>query len=234
MIQSLGKKFLAFPLLAGLSLLVACAASQTEKLASKQQFSGYLSNYSDLKEVQGEQKGVEYLRWMSPEVKSGKYTKILPRGASFYPQLTPEQQASRQTLIEIRDYYDEAVKREYAAMGILATEPGPGVATAEFAITGVYIQAEGMKAYDVVPIAAVISLTEAATGTRDRVVQLVMEGKLVDSESGKLLATAVYKGLGKDLPNDKTQLTLADLKPLLDEWARNLASTAAAVINAGK
>ena len=234
MIQVLGKRLVGIGLLASLSLLVACANSQTQKLASKQQFSGYLSNYSDLKQVTGAEKGVEYLRWMSPEVQSGKYTKILPKGVSFYPKMTPEQQASRQTLIEIRDYYDEAVKREYAAMGILATEPGPGVAIAEFAITGVYIQAEGMKAYDVIPIAAVISLTEAATGTRDRVVQLVMEGKLIDSETDALLADAVYKGLGKDLPNDTAQLTLDDVKPVLDKWAANLAATAAAVIGAAK
>ena len=110
MMQAMSKTLKGIGLLASLALLGACAASQTEKLASKQQYSNYLSNYSDLKEVKGE-KGIEYLRWMSPEVQSGKYTKILPKGVSFYPKLTPEQQASRQTLIEIRDYYDEAVKR---------------------------------------------------------------------------------------------------------------------------
>lgn len=231
MMDSMVRKIGVIGLAVSLLVVGGCAAKQTEKLASKQQYSGYLSNYSDLTEVKAKN-GLEYLRWESPEAKSGKYTKIYPKGASFYPQLTPEQQASRQTLIEVRDYYNEAVKREYAAMGVLADAPGPGVAQAEFAITGVYIQAEGMKAYDVVPIAAVISLTEAATGERDRIVQLVVEGKLTDSQSGKLLASAVYKGLGKDLPNDKAQLTLDDLKPLLDEWAKNLAAQAADVINA--
>lgn len=210
-------------LMAGLSLLAACASTQTEKLASKEQFSGYLSNYSDLTEVKTG-KGLEFLRWISPDVKPGEYTKVYQRDVTFYPKLTPEQLAGRDTLIQIGEYFNEAVKRELAAQGILATGPGPGIAEAHLAITGVYISDEGMKAYEVVPVAAVIGLGEAAMGARDQIVQLVMEGKMTDSESGKLLATAVHKGLGKNLKNDKTQLTLDDVKPVLDSWARNMAA----------
>lgn len=209
--------------IAGILFLAGCASTQTEKLASKEQFSGYLSNYDDLKEVKTE-KGLEFLRWISPDVKPGEYTKVYQHDISFYPKLTPEQLAGRDTLIQIGEYFNEAIKKNLAQNGALATGPGPGVAETHLAITGVYISDEGMKAYEVVPVAAVIGLGEAAMGARDQIVQLVMEGKMTDSESGKLLATAVHKGLGKNLKNDKTQLTLDDVKPVLDSWARNMAA----------
>lgn len=214
---------LAILVTAGSAFLTGCASTQTEKLASKEQFSGYLSNYDDLKKVKAE-KGLEFLRWISPDVKPGEYTRVYQHDITFYPRLTPEQLAGRDTLIQIGDYFNEAIKRELAKNGALASEPGPGVAETQLAITGVYIGNEGMKAYEIVPIAAVIGLGETAMGKRDQIVQLVVEGKLTDSESGKLLATSVYKGLGKNLKNDKTQLTLDDVKPVLDTWARNVAA----------
>ena len=198
-------------LLAGLSILAGCASTQTAKVASKEQFSGYLSNYTDL-------------RWLSPDVKPGVYSKVYLKGVIFYPKLKPEALAGHDTLIQIGEYFNDAIKRELSAAGVLATGPGPGVAEMQLAITGVYISDEGMKAYEVVPVAAVIGLGEAALGERDQIVQLVMEGKMTDSQSGKLLATAVHKGLGKDLKNDKTQLTLDDVKPVLDGWAKNMAA----------
>ncbi|MEM6583452.1 MAG: DUF3313 family protein, partial [Pseudomonadota bacterium] len=96
----------------------------------------------------------------------------------------------------------------------------------QYAITGVYIGDEGMKAIELLPVAAVIGLGQAATGTRDQIVQLVVEGKATDSESGKSVAEAIYKGVGKDLPNDTTQLTADDVKPVLDSWAANMAQQA--------
>ncbi len=222
--KRVNKKFSALiGLLAGLSILAGCASTQTAKVASKEQFSGYLSNYADLKEVKTKN-GKGFLRWLSPDVKPGMYSKVYLEGVIFYPKLKPEALAGRDTLIQIGEYFSDAIKRELSEAGVLATGPGPGVAEMQLAITGVYISDEGMKAYEVVPVAAVIGLGEAALGERDQIVQLVMEGKMTDSQSGKLLATAVFKGLGKDLKNDKTQLTLDDVKPVLDGWAKNIAA----------
>lgn len=151
---------------AGLLLLAGCASTQTEKLASKEQFSGYLSNYADLKEVKTES-GLEFLRWISPAVKPGEYIKVYQHDITFYPRLTPEQLAGRDTLIHIGDYFNEAIKRELAQNGVLATGQGPGVAETHLAVTGVYIGNEGMKAYEIVPVATVIGLGETAMGMRD-------------------------------------------------------------------
>jgi hypothetical protein len=207
--------------LAGLSVLVGCASTQTDSVANREQYSGFFANYEELTEVTGIN-DQEYLRWVSPGITAGQYTSIYPQGIIFYPRLTPQQLASRDTLSQIRDYFDEALKRELSAAGVLAAGPGPSVAEIQLAITGVYISHEGVKALEVLPIGAAIGLGEAAMGARDQIVQVVVEGKATDSETGKLVATAVYKGLGKDLPNDQTQLTLDDVKPMLDGWAKNM------------
>ena len=216
------KKFLGLFLLTGFSIIVGCASTQKTEIASREQYSGFLSNYDELKETKGKD-GQEFLSWASPDATSGKYTSIYPQGIIFYPRLTPQQLASRDTLMQISEYFDEAIKRELSAAGVLAAGPGPGVAETQLAITGVYIENEGVKALEVLPVGAVIGLGETAMGARDQIVQLVVEGKATDSETGKLIACAVYKGVGEDLPNDETQLTLDDLKPVLDTWAKNMA-----------
>ncbi len=217
----LSRKFFAAGLVAGLLILAACASTQTQKLASREHYSGFLSDYDNLKEITGAN-GLEYLRWMSPELTPGKYTSIYPQSIIFYPKLTTQELAGRDTLIQIRDYFNDAAKKELSAAGVLATGPGPGVAEVQLAITGVYISEEGVKALEVLPIGALLSIGQRAVGARDQIVQLVVESKVTDSQTGKLVSTAVYKGLGEDLDNDKTQLTLDDVKPVLDSWAKNM------------
>ena len=219
----LKKSVAAIGFLVGLSLLTGCASTQKTEMASEEQYSGFLSNYDELKETKGKD-GQEFLSWASQDATSGKYTSIYPQDITFYPKLTPQQLASRDTLTQIGEYFSEAIKRELSAAGVLATEPGPGVAEVQLAITGVFIANEGVKAYEVLPVTAVIGLGETAMGARDQIVQLVVEGKATDSQTGKLIASAVYKGVGKDLPNDKTQLTLDDVKPVLDTWAKTMAA----------
>jgi uncharacterized protein DUF3313 len=203
--------------------LFGCAAQQKSEVADREQYSGFLSNYDDLTEVTGKN-GNEYLRWTSPDLKSGKYTKIYPKPVVFFPKIDPQKLASRDVLVQVRDYFSDELKKDLEAQGILATGPGQGVAEVQLAITGVYIGDEGVTAWELLPIGAVVGLGEAAVGARDQIVQLVVEGKATDSTTGKLLASAVYKGVGKDLDNDKTQLTLDDVKPVLDGWAKNMAA----------
>ncbi|MEM8660136.1 MAG: DUF3313 domain-containing protein [Pseudomonadota bacterium] len=207
-------------------VLAGCAAQQKDDIATEEQYSGYLDNYAELKEVENKTTGQEWLRWISPDLKPGDYTKVYPKPTIFYPKIDPQKLASKDVLIQIRDYFSDAVKKDLDAAGMLADGPGPGVLEIQYAITGVYIGDEGMKAIELLPVAAVIGLGQAATGTRDQIVQIVVEGKATDSESGKSVAEAVYKGVGKDLPNDTTQLTADDVKPVLDSWAANMAQQA--------
>jgi hypothetical protein len=71
---------------------------------------------------------------------------------------------------------------------------------------------EGMKWYEVVPVAAVIGATEAATGHRDQNTELYIEADLIDSGSGMPVAKAVRKVFGENLKNSSQPITANDFK----------------------
>ena len=56
--------------------LTGCASSQKAEVTEEKQYSGYLSNYDDLKKVKSNDR--EFLRWISPEANKRGYKKVLP------------------------------------------------------------------------------------------------------------------------------------------------------------
>ncbi len=111
------------------------------------------------------------------------------------------------------------MKEKMGAVMTLANEPGPQTLRVQAAITGVEIKTEGMKAYEVVPVAAIFGGVKALTGNRAREVHVYLEVKLTDSESGDLLGAVVRRIDGEELKNKKEQLELAHLQPDLDTAA---------------
>ncbi|MNW08891.1 hypothetical protein D3C71_2057600 [compost metagenome] len=59
-------------------------------------------------------------------------------------------------------------------------------------------------------------------GGRDQEVDIGVEAAFLDGGNQKVLAQVVRKGTGKDLENKTTQLTLNDVKPVLDGWASDM------------
>ena len=56
-------------------------------------------------------------------------------------------------------------------------------------------------------------------------VHFQIEAEIVDSLTGEVMASAIKSGVGETLVNDKTALTLANLKPLIDQWAASMKKT---------
>ena len=90
------------------------------------------------------------------------------------------------------------------------------------AITAVSTSTEGLKPYEVIPIALVAAAVNTAAGGRDQNVEIATEAAFLDADSNRVLAQVVRKGAGKPLENDKTQLALEDVKPVLDGWATDM------------
>ena len=84
--------------------------------------------------------------------------------------------------------------------------------TMHAAITGVSASNEGMKWYEVVPIAAVVGAASAATGHRDQNTELYIEADLIDNASGLPVMKVVRKVFGENLKNDSQAITAADFK----------------------
>ena len=196
-------------------LIAGCATPPPEH------FSGYLGDYSKLESVKGEQ-GDEIRRWVSPKLQKGEYLKLMVDPVVFFPQAKATSQVSEETLRQIGAYTNEAMRREMGKSFLLVNQAGPGVARLQVAFTGVTTETEGLAPYEYIPIAAIVAGAQEATGTRSREPAIQVEMQLTDSLTNERLAAAVRRAKAKPiLKNDKEQLTLDMMRPLIDSRAEN-------------
>lgn len=175
--------------------------------------SGFLGDYSALSEVK-DKAGDTVMRYLNPKFKPGVYQKVMIDPTQYYPAPKPTDQVSASTLTEISDYVDKGLRAKLGAKVMLASEPGPGVLRVRPAITAVAPQTPGLKPYQLIPIAFIVS---AARG-RGKEATIHVELEAVDSMTGERMGASVRKGVGAKLASDKAKLTLKDVQPLLDKW----------------
>lgn len=197
--------------------LAACTSSQVDP----RQYSGFLKDYSQLKPAESAS-GAKVMRWIDPDLNTAKYTQVYIEPSQFYPMPQPTAVISAQALQSIARYYDTALKRELGKDLTLAQTPGPNTIIVRPAITAVYTRTEGLKPYEVIPIALVAAAVNTAAGGRDQDVEIATEAAFLDADNNKVLAQVVRKGSGTALENDATQLTLESVKPVLDGWANDI------------
>ena len=97
-------------------------------------------------------------------------------------------------------------------------------------MTGVAVKTESMKAYEVVPVAAIFGGIKAMSGKRDRDVHVFLEARLVDSQSGELIGAVLRRVAGEDLKGKKDQLTLEDMQGSLDQVSDDAAGALGKVL----
>ena len=201
-------------LVAMLCIFSAGAMAAKEELP---EVSGYLGPevYAMLEEVEIRD-GRKARRWIGPKLSFANYKKVLVEEVILYPEPEPGPQVSQETLDAVRVYLTEKLRDKVGAVLNLVSEPGPEVLRFQVAITGVEITTEGMKVYEIMPVAAVFGGLKALTGTRDREVVVFLEGKMSDSETGEIVGAAVRKLEGEKLKGTKDQLKLEDLQGNLD------------------
>lgn len=197
--------------------LVGCASSQVDPA----HYSGFLKDYSLLKPASSAS-GAPVMRWITPDLIAARYNAVYIEPSQFYPQPHPTAVISAQTLQQISRYFDTALKREMSKVMPLASAPGPGTIVVRPAITAVSTRNEGLQPYEVVPIALVAAAVNTAAGGRDQSVELATEAAFIDGGTHDVLAQVVRKGGGKNLENDQTQLTLDDVKGVIDVWASDM------------
>ena len=175
--------------------------------------SGFLGDYAALKEVK-DAAGDTVMRYVSPKLKPGAYQAVMIDPTQYYPAPKPTQQVTSSTLTEISNYLDKGLSEKLGAKVTVVSEPGPGVLRIRPAITAVAPQTVGLKPYQVIPIAFIIT---SAKG-RGKEAAINVEIDVVDSVTGERMGASVRKGIGAKLANDKAPLTLKDVQPLLDKW----------------
>ncbi len=191
------------------------------KVTQPDEYSGFLSDYSQLKEAKSPS-GAEVMRWVDPTLNLSHYHAVYIEPTQFYPKPHPTAKIPDSTLNGINTYYNQALKRELAKSLPLANGPGPGVIVVRAAITAVSSKTEGLKPYEFIPVALVAAAVSTGTGIRDQETTLGTEAQFLDGASGKVLAQVVRKGTGKPLANDTQVMKADDVKGVIDGWASDL------------
>ncbi|WP_422910955.1 DUF3313 domain-containing protein [Pseudomonas sp. MAC6] len=202
------------------TLLLAGCASQTP---TPSQYSGFLSDYTQLQPAQSAS-GAPVMRWVSPDFKPENYRSVLVERPLFYPAPTPDAQVSQQALDEIALYLQQAMRLELAGRMRVVEHPDADTLVLRSAITAVNLSPEGLKVYEVVPVALLAAAASTAAGTRDLNTEIYVELEVIEARNSQPMARVVRKGHGLQLENDSTQLRLKDIKPALDVWAKDARS----------
>ena len=199
----------------------------TAKYADQQQFSGYLRDYSKLEKTESAS-GQPVLRWVDPDFKVQNYRNLVVQSIQFYPSPKPSEQVNTQALEELYRYTNSQVK---SALGkkfnLIDLKNGANISGSQTlilraAITGVSTSTESLKPYEIIPIALVTAAAMTAAGERDKNSELYLEAEFIDASTGKPVLQVVRKGFGKNLDNDKQQVTLDTLKGVIDGVVRDI------------
>ncbi|WP_087135591.1 DUF3313 domain-containing protein [Caballeronia arationis] len=137
----------------------------------------------------------------------------------FYPEPRPSEQVSAETLKQILAYSNDSLKRSFSQRFRVVDRAGPGVLRIRAAFTSVAARGQGLKPYQVVPMAFVATMAlRTATGKPERAF-IVVEVEGTDSTTGELLGQRVRVGIAERLARvaSRQVITLDTLKPLLDE-----------------
>lgn len=212
------KCFIKATLLSSLLVLAGCAS----KVAEPENYSGFLKDYSSLQETKSAT-GKPVLRWVDPAFNSASYDSIVYNPVTFYPEARPTTQVGQQVLDGLLNYTNNKLKTAAQQRKPLVTTPGPRSLIFRGAITGVDSSKEGLQFYEVVPVALLVAGTQMATGHRTMDTHLYFEGELIDAATNKPVVKVVRKGEGDTLNNEKTPMTLATLKQVVDDMAADAA-----------
>lgn len=198
-------------------LLSGCA----NKYVESDQYSGFLKDYSNLEEEKSPS-GAAVMRWIKSDVNANSYTSVYIEPSQFYPKPQPTEKIPQQTLTGITQYYDQALKTQFAKALPLANNPGPNVLVIRPAITAVSASTKRLRPYEIIPIALIAAGISTATGIRDQDTSIATEAAFIDGNSNQVVAQVVRKGAGAELENSSQIMQAKDAHAVLDGWAQDM------------
>lgn len=197
------------------ALLSGCASNTK---VSNDKFSGFLNDYSILKPAPDDK---DTLAYITPNIdwsqySSGMVDKVLV--------ITPDgqQKTDGKLLVAIADKYEELIKQKLSSKFTMVDQAGEGTIRIQAAITSVFTSYDDLKGYQYIPIAAAVTGAARASGVEKQSVRVMSEIKLVDSVDGQLLAQAVDLKSGKEKQDKDSGILLADVVPILEQWAQRI------------
>lgn len=207
-------KKLITSMLVSSALLTGCASNTV----SEDKYSGFLSDYSILKPA-GDDK--DTMGYIAPGIDWSQYNSVMVDKVLI---ITPdgEQKTDGKLLVAIADKFEVLIKENVSQILNVAEQPGPGTIRLQAAITSVFTSYDDLKGYQYIPIAAAVTGAARASGAEKKSVRVMTEIKMVDSVNGQLLGQAVDLKAGDEKQDDDSAILLADVVPILEQWANRI------------
>ena len=209
----------------GITIALPFVANASDTLVEKDHYSGFLKDYSQLKEEK-DAKGDKVMRYISPKLTSGAYHKVMIDPVEFYPEPKPDKDVDSATLSQIKDYLGKELHQKIGEQAQVVNQPGPDVIRMRVAITAVGAENAPLKPYQYIPFAFIAHTVMKAAGDAAMDAELYTEVEVLDSQSGERLGAVVRKGTGTEVEKVKEgaekgekMVTLDNVKPILDHWA---------------
>ncbi|SEK20086.1 Protein of unknown function [Atopomonas hussainii] len=198
------------------SVLVGCAGKTT----APEQYSGFLADYSQLQPLEAAS-GEPVLRWVADGFDVNNYASIMVEPVCFHPKPQPSEQVSAQVIDDICRYSQQQLTAELAKVRPIVQQASSDTLVVRAALTAVTTANEEWQPYEVVPVTLVVAGAMIAAGKRDQQVSLYFESEAVDGGTSQPMLRAVRKAFGENLSNKDAQLTLNDVKPVINRVTRD-------------
>ena len=209
-----------------IAMAIALAGCATQ---APPEHSGFLGDYSQLQETK-DADGNPVSRAINPSFNPKNYSAVMVDPVIFYPEPQPTTDMSQASLDNLRSYLNQSLHTELAKVVRVVNQAGPGVLRLRVAITSLTTGEAGLKAYQYIPIAFLVSAGRNAVEGKPEESKLFVEIELSDSVTGQRMMSAVRSGTGEQFrpKSDKNgQMSVVDsLKPMIDKWMKGAVADA--------
>ena len=206
-------------------LMAGCAGGGTSPAASTggsvsaADFSGFLSDYSKLKPVDGIDGS---LRYIDTSMNLRPYKKVMIDPVQVFMTHNPEYHGLQPDALKrmsdaLQTAFLGALVDGYQVVNAL----GPDVMRLRLAITGVQAAKPPLGASDLIPIKAVFNVARSAAGDAPRVAEISAEMEMLDP-NGRVIGAAVASRKGDKALAQGASITWQDLQASANFWAKNL------------
>lgn len=156
-----------------------------------------------------------------------KYTKFIVDPASFPLSQNIEiaediDKIDPATVNEVTLYFQAALINAIKENYEVVEKPGPDVAKIRTAKTGANVARKNMTPLNFIPVALVLTAAGEASGLRNMLTVINMEGEVSDSLTGRRVAAVVQRGAHEVSVQKPEDLKGKDAYPTLDFWAEKV------------
>ncbi len=172
-------------------LLAACTP-----LATKPDPTEYLdaADYDRMKQVSS-QPGIRIFRYQSPDFRRSDFKTVMVDPIVLYQSAEKDlgkDGISEETIYRVRNSMDIAMRQLVRKQFGISYKPGARVARLSTAITGVLLDGDQFRPRSLVPISTVLKAAGKGDTIQGRKPYLMVEAKLVNSTTGKIMGEGVY------------------------------------------